>query len=416
MSQMSPRALTAVLVAIGLSLGSADSLVSQTEPQPDPNQVVDASHLSSLSYRSVGPHRGGRVTAVAGIPDQPYLFYMGSTGGGVFKTVDAGATWANISDGQIKVPSIGAIAVAPSDENVIYVGTGSAEPRGNTSPGRGMYRSTDAGATWTGIGLPNAGQIGRVVVHPDDPDVVFVAALGNLFGRNEERGVYRSSDGGTTWENVLFVNDSTGVVDLAMNPSNPRILYATAWRAQRLPWTMISGSSEGGIYRSKDGGDTWQKLGGGLPTGLVGKAGVTVSPANPNRVWAVIEAEGEAGGVYRSDNGGNSWRQLTGDRQLWHRPWYYNRITADPQDENTVFINNVLFYKSVDGGTRFTPIPTVPHPDSHALWINPNNTDIMIEGDDGGATVTLNGGRSWSTQRNQATSELYRVTVDDQFP
>ena len=384
--------------------------------QDDPNQILDPAHMSALTYRNVGPHRGGRVTAVAGVPDEPYLFYMGSTGGGIFKTEDAGTTWRNISDGQIAVSSIGAIAVAPSDPNVLYVGTGSAEPRGNTSPGRGMYRSTDAGKTWAFVGLRDAGQIGRVVVHPDDPDVAYVAALGNLFGRNEERGVYRTRDGGATWENLLFVNDSTGVVDLAMDPSNPRILFATAWRAQRLPWTMISGSAEGGIYRSKDGGETWEQLRAGLPTGLVGKAGVTVSPANPNRVWAVIEAEGEAGGVYRSDNGGDSWRQLTGDRQLWHRPWYYNRITADPQDENTVYLNNVLFYRSVDGGIGWQPIPTVPHPDSHALWINPLNTDIMIEGDDGGATVTLNGGRSWSTQRNQATAELYRVTVDDQFP
>jgi hypothetical protein len=212
------------------------------------------------------------------------------------------------------------------------------------------------------------------------------------------------------------VNDSTGVVDIAMNPKNPRILYATAWRAQRLPWTMISGSMDGGIYRSKDGGDSWQKLSAGLPQGLFGKAGITVSPANPDRVWAIIEAEDEAGGVYRSDNGGDSWRQLTSEKQLWHRPWYYMRITADPQDENTVWINNVLLYKSVDGGTRYLPVPTVPHGDSHALWINPDNTDIMVEGDDGGATVTLNGGRTWSTQRNQPTAELYRVTVDDQFP
>ena len=399
-----------------LSVGAAFSGVAALSAQDDPNQGIDPAHLSALTYRNVGPHRGGRVTAVAGVPDKPFLFYMGSTGGGVYKTEDAGTSWTNISDGQIPVPSIGAITVAPSDENVIYVGTGSAEPRGNTSPGRGMYRSTDAGKTWGAIGLEQAGQIGRVVVHPDDPDVVFVAALGNLFGRNEERGVFRSSDGGESWDKVLYINDSTGVVDVAMDPSNPRILFATAWRAQRLPWTMISGSMDGGIYRSKDGGDTWQKLAVGLPTGLFGKAGVTVSPANPDRVWAIIEAEGEAGGVYRSDNGGDAWRQLTGDRQLWHRPWYYNRITADPQDENTVWINNVLLYRSVDGGTQWMPIPTVPHPDSHALWINPNNTDIIIEGDDGGATVTLNGGRTWSPQRNQATAELYRVSVDDQFP
>jgi photosystem II stability/assembly factor-like uncharacterized protein len=404
--------LTRIVAAVAvLSL-----LPAPTRAQADPNQVIDPVHLSSLTYRNVGPHRGGRVTAVAGVPDEPFLFYMGSTGGGIWKTDDAGESWVNISDGQLQVSSVGAITVAPSDPNVIYVGTGSAEPRGNTSPGKGVYRSTDAGKTWSFVGLPAAGQVGRIQVHPDDPDFVFVAALGNLFGRNEERGVFRSTDGGDSWERVLFVNDSTGVVDVAMNPKNPRILYATAWRAQRLPWTMISGSMDGGIYRSKDGGDSWQKLSAGLPQGLFGKAGVTVSPANPDRVWAIIEAEDEAGGVYRSDNGGDSWRQLTSEKQLWHRPWYYMRITADPQDENTVWINNVLLYKSVDGGTRYLPVPTVPHGDSHALWINPDNTDIMVEGDDGGATVTLNGGRTWSTQRNQPTAELYRVTVDDQFP
>lgn len=246
----------AVLAAAALA--SPDPAAAQN----DSSEQVAAVHLGALSYRNVGPHRGGRVTGVSGVPDDPFHFYMGSTGGGVFKTEDAGVSWRNVSDGQFNVGSVGAIAVAPSDANVIYVGTGSAEPRGNTSPGRGMYRSTDAGKSWTHIGLPAAGQVGRIQVHPSNPDRVFVAALGNLFGSNEERGVYRSSDGGDTWEKVLFINDSTGVVDLAMNPANPRILFATAWRAQRLPWTMISGSEDGAVYRSKDGGDTWQKLGG----------------------------------------------------------------------------------------------------------------------------------------------------------
>jgi photosystem II stability/assembly factor-like uncharacterized protein len=388
------------------------------QAQAPANETVDPAFLSAFTYRNVGPFRGGRVTAVAGVADDPFLFYMGSTGGGVWRTDDAGESWVNITDGQFKVGAVGAITVAPSDANVIYVGTGSAEPRGNTSPGAGVYRSTDKGKTWTHVGLPDAGQVGRVVVDPKDADVVFVAALGSLFGTNQERGVFRSRDGGSTWEKVLFVNDSTGAVDIAINPANPRILFATAWRAQRLPWTMVSGSMDGGVYRSKDGGDTWQKLTVGLPKGLFGKAGITVSPANPDRVWAIIEAEDEKGegGVYRSDNGGDSWRRITGEKQLWHRPWYYMRITADPRDENTVWINNVLLYRSVDAGRTFIPVPTVPHGDSHALWINPDNTDIMVEGDDGGATVTLNGGRSWSTQRNQATAELYRVAVDDQFP
>ncbi len=383
--------------------------------QDDPNQVVDPAFLNGLSYRMVGPFRGGRVTAVTGVPNDPFRFYMGSTGGGVWTSDDAGESWRPITDGQLAVGGIGAITVAPSDPNVIYVGTGSAEPRGNVSPGRGMYRSTDAGKTWSPIGLERAGQIGRVQVHPADPDHVYVAAVGNVFGRNEERGVFESTDGGETWRKILYVNDSVGVVDLSMDPSNPRILFASAWRGERKPWTMISGSLDSGLYRSKDAGRTWTKLGGGLPGGLVGKIGVAVSPANPDRVFAIVEAEVGVGGLYRSDNGGETWRQVSSDRGIYSRPWYYMRLTPDPTDENTVWINNVLLYKSLDGGSTFTVVPT-PHPDSHAIWINPENPRIMIEGNDGGANVTLNGGRTWSTQRNQPTAELYRLTVDNQFP
>ena len=402
--------LRAAVVLTALSPAAAPPLSAQQ------SSGVDPAFLSALSYRNVGPHRGGRVTAVAGVPDEPFVFYMGNTGGGVWKTDDAGETWVNITDGQFEVGTVGAIAVAPSDRNVIYVGTGSAEPRGNTSPGIGMYRSTDAGRTWTHIGLRHAGQIGQIRIDPNDPDRAYVAALGSLFGRNEERGVFRTEDGGKHWKRVLYVNDSTGVVDLDLDPRNPRILFATAWRAQRLPWSMISGSLDGGIYRSKDGGDTWKKLTQGLPHGLFGKAGVAISPANPDRVWAVIEAGDEQGGVYRSDDGGDHWRRLTAEKQLYHRPWYYMRITADPQDENTVWIDNVILNRSVDGGRTWTPVPTVPHGDSHRVWINPKHPEIMIEGDDGGATVSLNGGRTWSTQRNQPTAELYRVAVDNQFP
>jgi len=367
----------------------------------DQNTVLDPAFTGGLSYRMVGPYRGGRVTAVTGVSHDPHLFYMGNVGGGIWTSDDAGESWRNVTDGQFETGAVGAITVAPSDPNVIYVGTGSVDVRGNVSPGIGMYRSTDAGRTWTHIGLPKAGQIGRIQVHPDDPDHVYVAVQGSIFGPNPERGVFESTDGGETWDNIFFVSDSTGIVDLAMDPTNPRILFAAAWRAERKPWTMISGGEEGGLHRSKDGGRTWEKLAGGLPEGVVGKIGVAVSPANPNRVWAIVEAE--AGGLYRSDNGGDSWRHINREKQIYHRPWYYMRLTADPTDENTVWINNVLLYKSLDGGAHVTVVPT-PHPDSHALWINPTDTDIIIEGNDGGANVTLNGGRTWSSQRNQPTA------------
>ncbi|MFQ5744694.1 MAG: WD40/YVTN/BNR-like repeat-containing protein, partial [Acidobacteriota bacterium] len=381
--------------------------------QADENAVIDPSFLAGLRYRMVGPHRGGRVTAVTGVPANPHLFYFGNTGGGVWRSDDAGESWTNLTDGQIGAGGIGAIAVAPSDPNVIYVGTGSACIRGNVSPGIGVYKTTDAGKTWTQIGLREAGQIGRIRVHPADPDLVYVAALGNAFGPNEERGVFRSRDGGATWEKVLYIDEVTGVVDLAINPSNPRILYAGAWRGERKPWTLISGGEDGGVYQSTDGGDSWKKLAGGLPEGLVGKAGVAVSPANPDRVWALVEAE--EGGLFRSDDAGKSWMRISEEHGLWERPWYYMHVTPDPRDENTVWVSNVFLYKSVDGGHNFTIVPTA-HGDNHALWINPHHTEIMINGDDGGAAVTLNGARTWSSLRNQPTAELYRVTVDDQFP
>ena len=393
-----------------MALAALWGLPTPAAPQDAPDE--DA-FLSGLHYRMVGPHRGGRVTAVTGVAGDPFTFYFGSTGGGVWKTDDAGESWRPLTDGQLAAGGIGALAVAPSDPNVIYAGTGSACTRGNVSPGIGIYGSTDAGKTWRSLGLDAVGQIGRVRVDPTDPDRVFVAALGNAFGPNPERGVFRSVDGGATWDNVLHISDSTGVVDLAIDPSNPRILFAAAWRGERKPWTMISGAEEGGLYRSKDGGDTWQKLSGGLPGGVIGKIGVAVSPANPNRVWALIEHD--EGGLYRSDDGGDRWRRVSAEKGLYHRPWYYMHVTGDPTDENTVWINNVLLYKSLDGGANFTVVPT-PHPDSHQIWINPENPRIMIEGNDGGANVTVNGGRTWSTQRNQPTAELYRVTVDHQFP
>lgn len=372
--------------------------------------------FAAMKYRNIGPTRGGRSTAVAGIPSQPNVFFLGATGGGVWKTDDGGNTWNNITDGQIAVGSIGSIRVAPSDPNVIYVGTGSADPRGNVSIGKGLYKSSDAGRTWALMGLEKGGQIGRIEIHPQNPDVVFAAVLGNPFAYTPERGVYRSKDGGKTWERVLFINDKTGAMDLVMDPNNPRILYAGMWQVQRKPWTLIDGGPDGGVYQSKDGGDTWKKLEAGLPTGITGKIGVAVSPANSDRVWVLVETpEDEKGGLFRSDDGGQSFTRINGDRELRTRHWYYTHIFADPKDSETVYVNNVNFWKSIDGGTTFTNI-RVLHGDCHDLWINPNNTNIMIHSNDGGAHVTYNGAKTWSTIYNIPTSEIYRVEVDNAFP
>ncbi|MDH5610520.1 MAG: glycosyl hydrolase, partial [Cyclobacteriaceae bacterium] len=362
------------LLTLFLLLTAAMGWAQKKSPVASQTSTIDASLFSGMAYRSVGPTRGGRATAVAGVPSRPFTFYMGSTGGGVWRTGDAGTTWQNISDGQIEAGSIGAIEVAPSDDQVIYVGTGSACLRGNVSGGIGMYRSTDGGAVWQPIGLENAGQIAKIVIHPSNPDQVWVAALGNAFMPNEERGVYRSDDGGKTWKKTLFLNKTTGAIDLAIHPANPRILYAAMWRAERKPWTIIDGSEDGGIYKSTDGGLTWDKLAGALPTGVLGRIGLAVSPANPDRVWAIIQAAAEeAGGLYRSDDAGASWSRINRDHRLRQRGWYYSHITADPQDENTLYASNTGFYRSIDGGKSFDRIGT-PHGDNHGVWINPSNT------------------------------------------
>jgi photosystem II stability/assembly factor-like uncharacterized protein len=369
---------------------------------------------SNMRYRMIGPERGGRVTAVTGVPSQPYTFYMGSTGGGVWRTTDAGHSWVNISDGQIPVGSMGAIEVSLSDPNVIYAGTGSSKIRSNVSIGRGMYKSIDGGRTWTFAGLRDVGQISTVRVNPTNPDIVFVAALGSPFIESKERGVYKTTDGGKTWKNVLFCSELCGAADLELQPGNPNVVFASMWHAQRKPWTIISGAREGGIYKSTDGGATWNKLGNGLPNELFGRANVAISAAVPNRIYALIEAK-PGSGLYRSENGGSTWALVNGSGNLITRPFYYDTIGVDPNNADVVWIGNEGWFKSTDGGKSFRPSP-VPHGDNHDLWINPKNSEFMVQGNDGGANVSLDGGRTWSTQANQPTAEIYQVAVDNQYP
>jgi photosystem II stability/assembly factor-like uncharacterized protein len=411
--------MTALLAMTALA--AAPALVSTRAATNEvPTQasagLVDPTLLGTMSYRNLTVFsRGGRVTAVAGVETNDQIYYMGSTGGGVWRTTDAGATWTNISDGFFEAGSIGAIEVAASDPNVIYVGTGSACPRGNISPGVGMYKSTDAGRTWRHIGLRNAGTIGRIKIHPTNPNLVYVAVLGNLFAPSKERGVYRSRDGGETWQAVHTLSDRTGAVDLTMDVKNPNILIAGMWTVERKPWTIDSGSAEGGLYRSTDAGDTWTRLREGLPKGRIGRVGVSISAANPQRVYAQVEAEIPEGGTYRSDDGGLTWRQMFTGRNLQQRAWYYTHIYADPVDVDTVYGLNVGAFKSTDGGKTFQGGWVQSHSDYHDMWINPRNNRAIVVGNDGGGTVSVSGS-PWTGQNNQITSELYRLTVDTRWP
>ena len=377
---------------------------------------IDSRASQALRFRNIGPFRGGRVTTVTGVPQRKLEFYMGATGGGVWKTTDAGQNWINVSDGFFSTGSIGAIRVAPSNPDIVWVGTGSDGIRSNVIVGRGVYRSDDAGKTWKFRGLRDVGQIGAVVVNPTNPDIALVAAQGLPFSNSKERGVYRTSNGGESWEKVLFVNDSTGITDLTAKPDDPNTLYAAAWRGVRRPWAIISGSrNDGGIYRSEDGGSTWKKLGGGLPTGIIGKSNIAVSAASPRRVYVLIEAEKPKAGVYRSDDAGDTWTQVSTMNALLLRPFYYTNIDADPTNADNVWVQNETMWKSTDGAKNFVAINT-PHGDNHDIWINPTDPDIMIQSNDGGANVSMDGGRTWSTQYNQSTSEIYQVFLDDHYP
>ncbi len=369
----------------------------------------------SLRWRLVGPFRGGRAVTAAGDPNRRLVFYFGSCAGGVWKTVDAGITWQNVSDGYFGSASIGAIAVAPSDPNVIYVGTGEAHIRGNVVAGDGVYKSTDAGRTWTKIGLGDTRHIGRIRVHPTNPDVVYVAALGHAFGPNQERGVFRTSDGGRSWDRVLYRDEDTGAVDLAMDVTNPRVLYASLWQTRRGPHFLSSGGPGSGIFKSTDGGDTWTELSDapGMAKGVKGKIGLAVSPARPDRVWAVVEAA--EGGLFRSDDGGATWSLVNDNPELKARAFYYMHIFADPQNAEKMYVLNLGMFRTSDGGKTFARMIT-PHGDNHDLWIDPADPDRMIQANDGGANVTFDGGLSWSTIYNQATAQFYHVTTDNAFP
>ena len=410
MFSLKVRFSSILLSVIAFSLFSVANTAAQTattvQPKVDP--------LKNLQYRSIGPFRGGRVGAVEGIANQPNTYYFGATGGGVWKTTDSGANWVNVSDGFFKTGSVGAIDAADSDPNVIYVGMGEQTLRGNVSSGDGMYRSLDAGKTWKHIGLGDTQQISRVRVHPKDPNLVYVAALGHLWGNNEQRGIFRTKDGGKTWDKVLYRNAETGASDLILDPTNPNTLYAAFWQVSRKPWRMDSGGDGSGLFKSTDGGDSWTEItrNKGLPAGVLGKVNVAVSPTNANRVWAMLEHKD--GGLFRSDDGGDNWQRVSENANLRQRPWYYNRVYADPENENTVYVLNVQLHKSIDGGRTFSTIG-VPHSDNHDLWISPNDGKRMINGNDGGANASVNGGASW-TEQDQATAQFYRVTTDNDFP
>jgi photosystem II stability/assembly factor-like uncharacterized protein len=381
--------------------------------------AVDPALFKGLQYRLVGPSRGGRVTTVTGVPSQPKTFYMGVASGGLFRTTDGGQSWQPLTDGQVPLGSTGAVDVALSDPRVIYLGTGSDDVRSNVSTGRGIYKSIDEGKTWTFAGLKDSGQIGGIRIHPSDPNTVWVAAQGDAFRDNAERGVFKTTDGGKTWRKVLYISDGVGAMDVELQPGNPSVVFVWMSRLQRKPWTIISGGREGGLYRSADGGEHFTKITGGLPADLIGKGNIGVSAADPARVYALIEAK-PGGGLYRSDDAGQTWKKMdvqpaSAASGMIQRPFYYDTLGVDPTNADVLYTGAENFYKSVDGGRTFSPMRT-PHSDQHDIWINPNDGKTMIQANDGGANVSFDGGRTWSTQMNQPTGEFYGVWLDEGFP
>jgi photosystem II stability/assembly factor-like uncharacterized protein len=414
-------ALRSLAIIAAVALNVASTATAQSKPRTSSTTAArqatgggyDSLAFAALRWREIGPFRGGRSVAVAGSSKRPNEYYFGTTGGGVFKTTDGGITWGPVTDKYFG-GTIGAIGVSESNPDIVYVGAGEADIRGNVSHGDGVWRTTDGGKTWKSLGLTDTRQISRVRVHPTNPDIAYVGALGHVFGPNAERGVFKTTDGGKTWRKILYRNDSTGVTDLVMDPKNPETLYAALWQAWRTPWQLVSGGAGSGIFKTTDGGEHWTEItrNPGLPAGIIGNIGVAVSPVNPNHVWAIVEAD--SGGVFRSLDGGATWTRTNNERRLRQRAWYYTRIYADPKDENSVYVLNTGMYRSTDNGKTFRNIP-VPHGDNHDLWIAPNDADRMIESNDGGANVSFNGGKSW-TEQDQGTAQFYHVVTTNHFP
>ena len=392
------------------------SVLSLAKTNESSTSVVnDDLTINNLKYRNVGPVRGGRVTTVHGVSSERNTFYMGTTGGGVWKTTDAGLNWFNISDGYFESPSIGAINVYQPNPQIVYVGTGSDGLRSNIIVGKGLYRSDDAGNSWKSLGLSDVGQIGAVEIHPDDPNNVLVAAIGQPFKRNEERGLYHTKDGGKTWENILFISDSIGIVDVEYAPDNPDVIYAASWRAERKPWTIISGSTNGGAYKSEDGGKSWDIIDIGIEANYIGKIDIAVSPSNPDRLFLMVEASDGMGGLYKSEDRGETFKHMNSREELVNRPFYYLNIESNPLNSDILYSSANRFMISKDAGATWKSYST-PHGDNHDIWINPNDTSVWIQSNDGGANITFNSGDTWTTQFNQPTAEIYQVEVDDQYP